>query len=89
MLTPGLFKDGPIDFAIIGRGDDEIAPEYIRGFVFASQPGDLFLHTQLLDAGDGLRRDHADQRPAAQQAFDLLEANQARAYHQASLPFEL
>jgi len=88
-LTPGLFKDDPIDLAITGRGDDEVAPKYVRGFVSASQPTDLSLRTQLLDARDGVRCDHADQRSAEQQAFDLLQANQAPAYHQASLPFEL
>jgi hypothetical protein len=89
MLTPGRFEDGPIDFAIICCGDDEVTPEYIRRFVIASQPADLSLHIQLLDARDSVRCDHADQRSAAQQAFDLLQANQACAYHQASLPFEL
>jgi hypothetical protein len=88
-VARGFFKDRSIDFAVIGGCDDEITTDYVRWFVLANQPVDLSRRAQLLDARYSLGRDHADRRCAPEQAFDLFQTDQARAYYQASLPFHL
>ncbi len=85
----GFFKDRPIHLAIVGGCNDEITTGYVLRFVAASQPVDLSPGAQLLNARNCVGRDHANGRSAAQQAFDLFQTNQARAHHQASLPFQL
>ena len=89
MSPCGFFKDRAVDLAIAAGGDDEITTGYVCRLVSASQPADLPLRAQLLDALYSLRRDHADRRSAAQQAFDFFQTSQARAHYQASLPFQL
>src|SRR6202012_3864887 len=58
-------------------------------FIAARQPLNLSARAQLLDARYRVRSNYANRSSAAQQAFDLLQANQAGTDNQASLPFQL
>jgi hypothetical protein len=85
----GFFENSPIDFAIIGGRDDEIATMHVLWFEAARKPVDLSRGTQLLNARHGMGSDHTDRGAAAQKAFDFLQTDRSRTHHQAALPFQL